>query len=141
MLSLLGKRGVTAAGITEEMQFVNSSDEKAEIKEQLLRNGVTEIIYLKVGDLSRSDVAGYHLSGTTNYFGNTAHSSGTMMPIRTISRDLVISCRIDDLNEGYTIWKGSSRRLAQGLLFIGDDSMVTNGVSGLMQEMIDDQLM
>lgn len=135
LLTQLKERHISAVGITKEMQFVTNDAEKAALRKGLMDSGVKEVIYVALGDISQSEIAGYQLSGTTTVSGTTAYSSGTAMPVRTFTRDMTISCRIDNMSDGQTIWKGSSRRHAQGLLFIGDGSMISNGVDGLMEEL------
>ena len=135
LVSQLEANHITAIGITKEVQFVTNESERAALRKRLVDSGVKEVVYVALGDISQSDIAGYQLTGTANAYGNTAYSSGSAIPVRTFTRDMTISCRIDDLSSRKTIWKGASRRHAQGLLFIGDGSMISNAVTGLVDEL------
>lgn len=141
LVAALREKGIQAIGITRDMQFVKAGEEQSALRNRLAEAGVQEVMYVAIGDISRSDIVGYNVSGTTINYSASSHTTATAVPMRTFSRNMHISAQIDDMSSGETVWKGSVQRYAQGLLFIGDESMVGNAVEGLIKELEKERLL
>lgn len=142
IVEALSERGVKAIGVTKRVQFHETQEAVDKFNSEMLASGVRDAFYFSVGAGVREIDLGSRTYANTTFspYGGSATTTATTVPVRGLARDMGTAFQIRDAETRRLVWKGGANRHAQGLLFIGDDSMSSAIVDELIEALIRDGL-
>lgn len=132
LVQALEKQGLKAYKTSEITRFATTD---AAVANQVQALGATELLYVGLSDSKNSHLIGAQTTAYTN--GNTTNA--TTLPMvgssRRMEADLAIYTTPSDGDAA--AFKGTARREAGGVAFVGDDSMIANITDGVLQSLKD----